>query len=214
MHGARRDNRRPSLDSYLAALDYEKSPGAVSIHLRDGGFIGTAWANRFWNSSTPFAHGKFGGYLVTRLDGYTEADAKSLTTRALAAERVAGKSAADGKVLLDTCPAFGYADPKRQPVPYGRLRGNQLQRIQCRYATGRRSPAFAERAGRVDPDGSFRREAHGLLGISRGGATTGTTTPMPTIPCVFRPGHSARRPFPQAPEHSCRPRGANRSSPT
>ena len=62
-------NRRPSLDSYLAALDYERLPGAVSGHLTDSGFTGTAWANRFWNSSTPFAHAKFGGYLVTRLDG-------------------------------------------------------------------------------------------------------------------------------------------------
>jgi predicted secreted hydrolase len=62
-------NRRPSLDSYLAALDYERLPGAVSVHLTDSGFTGTAWANRFWNSSTPFAHAKFGGYLVTRLDG-------------------------------------------------------------------------------------------------------------------------------------------------
>jgi uncharacterized protein (TIGR03790 family) len=110
------DGRRPALDSYLAALDYEKSPGAASVHLRDGGFRGTAWANRFWNSSTPFAHAKVGGYLVTRLDGYTEADAKALTTRALAAEQQAEK-AADGKILLDTCPAFGYADRKGQPRP-------------------------------------------------------------------------------------------------
>ncbi len=111
------DNRRPSLDSYLAALDYEKTAGAVSVSLSDSGFTGTAWANRFWNSSTPFVRAKFDGYLVTRLDGYTEADAKALTTRALAAEQQAGKSAADGKILLDTCPAFGYADRKRQPRP-------------------------------------------------------------------------------------------------
>ena len=111
------DNRRLSLDSYLAALDYEKTPGAVSVPLNDSGFTGTAWANRFWNSSTPFVRAKFGGCLVTRLDGYTEADAKALTTRALAAERQTGKLAAGGKVLLDTCPAFGYADRKNQPRP-------------------------------------------------------------------------------------------------
>lgn len=110
-------NRLPSLDSYLAALDYDKALGAKSIHLSDSGFTGTAWANRFWNSSTPFSHAKFGGYLVTRLDGYTEADAKALVNRALAAEQPAVKAPADGKVLLDTCPAFGYADRKRQPHP-------------------------------------------------------------------------------------------------
>ncbi len=110
------DGHRPALDSYLAALDYDKSPAAASIHLRDGGFSGTTWANRFWNSSNRFSHAKFGGYLVTRLDGYTEADAKALTTRALAAEQTAG-NAAEGKVLLDTCPAFGYADRKALPRP-------------------------------------------------------------------------------------------------
>lgn len=108
-------NRRPSLDSYLAAMDYEKTPGALDVHLSDGGFTGTAWANRFWNSPVAFSHAKFGGYLVTRLDGYTEDDAKALTTRALAAEAQAAGSAPNGKVLLDTCPAFGYADRKRQP---------------------------------------------------------------------------------------------------
>jgi uncharacterized protein (TIGR03790 family) len=106
---------RCALDSFLAALDYDKTPGTVSVHLADGGFHGTAWANRFWNSAAPFAHAKAGGYLVTRLDGYTEADAKALVARALAAERQAGKAALEGKILLDTCPAFGFADRKGQP---------------------------------------------------------------------------------------------------
>jgi uncharacterized protein (TIGR03790 family) len=108
---------RPSLDSYLAALDYNKTPEAISVQLSDSGFTGAAWANRFWNSAEPFSHAKFGGYLVTRLDGYTEADAMALTTRALEAERRAVKAPPRGKVLLDTCPAFGYADCKRQPRP-------------------------------------------------------------------------------------------------
>ena len=87
------------------------------MHLADGGFTGAAWANRFWKSSEPFSHAKFGGWLVVRLDGYTEADAKALTTRALAAERRAERRAAGGKVLLDACPAFGFADRNRQPCP-------------------------------------------------------------------------------------------------
>ena len=60
---------------------------------------------------------QFGGWRVARLDGYTEADAKALTTRALAAERRAEGPAAGGKVLLDACPAFGFADRTRQPCP-------------------------------------------------------------------------------------------------
>jgi hypothetical protein len=110
-------NSRPSLDSYLAALDYDRLPGAVEVRLADSGFTGTAWANRFWNSDQRFSHARFGGYLVARLDGYTEADAQTLTARALAAEGRTGKAAAGGKVLLDTCPAFGYADRHSQPRP-------------------------------------------------------------------------------------------------
>ncbi len=107
------DAKRPSLDSFLAALDYEKDPDLVTVKLIDGGFTGTARANRFWNSHERFSHARFGGYLVTRLDGYTEADAKALTTRALETE----KQTPTGTILLDTCPAFGYADVRHQPPP-------------------------------------------------------------------------------------------------
>src|SRR5665213_2685921 len=104
--------KRPSLDSFIAALDYQTIPNAITIDVKDGGFTGIAWANRFWDSREPFSHARFGGYLVTRLDGYTEADAKALTTRALEAE----KTPAVGTILLDTCPTFGFADSKHQPA--------------------------------------------------------------------------------------------------
>ncbi|MGA2500042.1 MAG: TIGR03790 family protein [Tepidisphaeraceae bacterium] len=111
---------RLALDSYLAALDYEKLPGAIKVDITDPNyskdFHGLAWANRYWNSNEPFSHAKFGGYLVTRLDGYTEADAKALTTRSLAAEEAArsGKRP-EGKILLDVCPGFGLGDPAEEP---------------------------------------------------------------------------------------------------
>lgn len=106
-------NKRPSLDSTLAALDYDKAPQAINVPISDSGFTGTAWANRYWQAKEPFSHAKFGGYLVTRLDGYTEEDAKALTTHALAAE----KSPPSGPILLDTCKSFGYAERAVQPVP-------------------------------------------------------------------------------------------------
>jgi len=108
------------LDSRLAALDYDQKPEAVRVLLTDGGWSGAAWANRYWNASGPFSHAKYGGYLVTRLDGYTEADAKALTTRALAAEQRSPEPqppAAGGVILLDACPAFGYGDRSAQPRP-------------------------------------------------------------------------------------------------
>ena len=109
--------RRPSLDSTIAALDYALLPGAVTVRLKDGEFSGTAWVNRYWNATEPFTHARFGGYLVTRLDGYTEADAKALTTRALAAEDRTAPPAPAAVVLLDTCPTFGYAEGTDQPRP-------------------------------------------------------------------------------------------------
>jgi uncharacterized protein (TIGR03790 family) len=97
-------NSRPSLDSYLAALDYDKNPLAGRATFRDADCVGTAWLNRFWNSSLAFSHAKFGGYLVTRLDGFTEADARALIDRALAAEQKPRK----GRILFDTNPAYDH----------------------------------------------------------------------------------------------------------
>ena len=66
----------PSVDSSLAALDYTNLPGAAKISFSGDGAMGYAFSNRYWNATEPFSHSRFGGYLVTRLDAYTEADAK------------------------------------------------------------------------------------------------------------------------------------------
>jgi hypothetical protein len=110
-----------ALDSVLAALDYDHDARAREVDITDRNFgptfHGHAWANRFWNSATPFSHVRNGGWLVTRLDGYTAADAISLTARALAAEaRAAGAQPAAGPILLDVCPAVGTGDPAQVPV--------------------------------------------------------------------------------------------------
>jgi len=99
-----------SLDSYLAALDYDQLPGTVKVRFeRDT--TGTAWLNRYWNAHVPFTHARFGGYLVTRLDGYTQADAQALITRALAAER----KLEPGRILFDVQPEFGLGKRPAQP---------------------------------------------------------------------------------------------------
>jgi uncharacterized protein (TIGR03790 family) len=102
----------PSVDSYLAALDYTNLPGVMKIDITGSGATGFAFSNRYWNAKVPFSHSKFGGYLVTRLDGYTEADAKALTTRALEAQR----GVVSGKVLFDVQPSFGLGNPESQPA--------------------------------------------------------------------------------------------------
>jgi uncharacterized protein (TIGR03790 family) len=107
-------NYHPSVDSYLAAIDYPGIKDAVRISITGSGATGYGRLNRYWNASEPFTHGKFGGYLVTRLDGYTQADAEALVTRALVAEK---PGLPDGKVLLDVQPDFGVDNVASQPVP-------------------------------------------------------------------------------------------------
>ena len=92
-----------SVDSYLAALDYAGLPNAKKIAIHGSGARGYGWLNRYWKADRPFSHAAFGGYLVTRLDGYTQADAEALVQRAIAAEQPQ-----HGAVLLDVQPIFKF----------------------------------------------------------------------------------------------------------
>jgi uncharacterized protein (TIGR03790 family) len=108
---------RPSVDSCLAAMDYAAMPATREIEIAGSGAIGRAYSNRYWNATGPFSHAKFGGYLVTRLDGYTETDAKALAGRALEAEANFPELLAHGNVLLDVQPKFGLGNKATQPGP-------------------------------------------------------------------------------------------------
>ena len=105
---------QPSVDSYLAAIDYPQIADAKEIGITGSGTVGSGWLNRYWNANEPFTHAKFGGYIVTRLDGYTEADAEALVTRALAAEQAAASSA--NQVLLDLDANRGLGDKATEPA--------------------------------------------------------------------------------------------------
>ncbi len=80
------NGKQPSLDSFIAAVDYADRKSSIPIVLNDSGFTGKCWANNFWNSHDRFSHAKFGGYLVTRLDAYTEDEAEMLINSAVASE--------------------------------------------------------------------------------------------------------------------------------
>jgi uncharacterized protein (TIGR03790 family) len=110
-----------SLDSTIAALGYDQIPGAVKVTFDDpsGYAIGTAWLNRYWNKTARFSHAAFGGYLVTRLDGYTLHDAQALTLNALRAEA----HLSGGAILLDIEPDFGLGHAHSQPSP---IKGTEI----------------------------------------------------------------------------------------
>jgi uncharacterized protein (TIGR03790 family) len=104
-------NKQPSLDSAIACLGYDERKDVVPVILNDSGFTGKCWVNRFWDSKERFSHAKFGGYLVTRLDGYSPSEAKLLTTYALQSE----KAKPTGKFLIDVAEGHGIGDMTKVP---------------------------------------------------------------------------------------------------
>ncbi|HEX4084946.1 MAG TPA: TIGR03790 family protein [Chthoniobacteraceae bacterium] len=116
-------NYNPSVDSYLSVIDYPTITSATTATLNGSGAVGVAWVNRYYFADVPFSHAAFGGYLVTRLDGYTEAEAMGLVDKAMAAET----SAPSGPILLDCEPGIGtsalknsgaiVADKTDVPIP-------------------------------------------------------------------------------------------------
>lgn len=95
-----------SVDSLLAAMDLV-NPLVVNFTLDKA--TDTAYANRYWHSGIPFTHAQYGGYLVTRLDGYTEADAKALVDRAMLPQLL------PHYILMDIDASKGLGDPSIQP---------------------------------------------------------------------------------------------------
>ncbi len=103
---------QPSLDSCVAALDYSSRSDVLRAVLRENDTKGTCYVNRFWNSAERFSHAQHGGYLVTRLDGYTAASAMALVDNALAGER----SRPLGPILLDSMLLADPVDYSKVPL--------------------------------------------------------------------------------------------------
>jgi hypothetical protein len=113
-----------SVDSYIASLNgYANNPNVSYVKVSDPNynfgtdiFKGHAWINTFWKSTVPFTHATYGGYLVSRLDGYTIADAQRLTTNSLRAEsNLANNVSNSGSILLDAYANFGLPNRSFQP---------------------------------------------------------------------------------------------------
>jgi uncharacterized protein (TIGR03790 family) len=79
-----------SVDSLLAVSQgYTAAPNVEFFDQNNILFLKT-WENNYWNANQPFSHALYGGFLVTRLDGYTLADAEALVDRALRARWLLG----------------------------------------------------------------------------------------------------------------------------
>jgi uncharacterized protein (TIGR03790 family) len=103
---------RPSLDSCLAALDYFDRSDCLRAIIVENDLKGTAYVNRFWNSKERFSHAKYGGYLVTRLDGYTVDSAKALIDNSIASDA----ARPTGVILLDSMALADPVDTSKVPL--------------------------------------------------------------------------------------------------
>lgn len=105
------NNNQPSLDSYIAAIDYTDRTDSLKVVIDEGGWKGNCFVNNFFNSSEPFSHAKHGGYLVTRLDGYTVQDAIALIDNSVASD----SNKPTGSILLDANAAVDASDVAKVP---------------------------------------------------------------------------------------------------
>ena len=105
-------NNQPSLDSYLAAIGYFGNPTTKHVVIDEGGWKGKCFVNNYFNSNERFSHAKFGGYLVTRLDGYTVDAAIALIDNAMAASNQKPM----GSFFLDANAAADPTDIAKVPL--------------------------------------------------------------------------------------------------
>ena len=104
-------NTQPSLDSYIAGIDYFDRSTSLKVVIDEGGWKGNCFVNNYFNSTERFSHAKFGGYLVTRLDGYTVEAAMALVDNSVASDG----SKPTGTILLDASVAAGASDVEKVP---------------------------------------------------------------------------------------------------
>ena len=82
-----------SVDGFLSTMDLKVAPirgDLPSVPDKEQGEEIRRAINPYFNKREPFSHSKFKMYLVTRLEGYTAADAKALVDRSLAAKKEKG----------------------------------------------------------------------------------------------------------------------------
>lgn len=104
-------NTQPSLDSYIAGMDYFDRPNSLKVVIDEAGWKGNCFVNNYFNSTERFSHAKFGGYLVTRLDGYTVEAAMALVDSSVASDG----SKPTGTILLDASVGAEASDVAKVP---------------------------------------------------------------------------------------------------
>lgn len=151
-----------SLDSYLATMNMSLQPmvqpSAESVK---------RISNPYFNKDEPFSAKKYGFYLVTRLDGYTFADAKRLVDNSMKAKEE------KGLFFFDSVPNIsndGYGPLNASMVAAGKLLGERGFQVQVDRA----------------PDFIMPREA--LMGYSSWGSNDQHFDKSRYQSAIFKPG--------------------------
>ncbi len=151
-----------SVDALLAAMELP----VPAPRRRDPASLARA-ANPYFGAEEPFRHARYGLYLVTRLDGYTERQARDLLRRARAARPVCGP------FLIDL-------DPSKTTGGYGVVTASM----------GRAGRLLAARGfdARVDSTAAFAALAEPLAGYYSWGSNDGGFSPRTWRSLRFLPG--------------------------
>lgn len=151
-----------SLDARIAAMDLSMKP-MVTPSTEDVKRV----ASPYFNKNEPFSRRKFGFFLVTRLDGYTFADARRLVDNALKAK------AEKGLFFFDSIPNIandGYGPMNHSMVAAGELLGKAGFEVT------------------VDRSGDFVMPKSPLMGYASWGSNDQRFNKSTYQSAVFRPG--------------------------
>ncbi len=185
-------NTQPSLDSYIAALDYFDRPASLKVVIDEGGWKGTCFVNNYFNSTERFSHAKHGGYLVTRLDGYTVEAAMALVDTSIASDT----SKPTGAIFLDAsvgAEASDVAKVPQLPSKDGRTNMEMISGLGVKdwNADLLASAANLQKAGQtheLEQTDAFVGNKSGLMGYASWGSNDGKFTIESYKSIKFAPG--------------------------
>ncbi len=185
-------NTQPSLDSYIAALDYFERPDSLKVVIDEGGWKGNCFVNNYFNSTERFSHAKHGGYLVTRLDGYTVEAAMALVDSSVASDN----SPATGMIFLDAsvgAEASDVAKVPQSPIKDGKTNMEMISGMGVKdwNADLLAAAAGLQKAGvahELDQTAAFLGNKQGLMGYASWGSNDGKYTPENYKSLQFAPG--------------------------
>lgn len=185
-------NTQPSLDSYIAGLDYFDRPSSLKVVIDEGGWKGNCFVNNYFDSTERFSHAKHGGYLVTRLDGYTVESAMALIDSSVASDG----TKPTGSIFLDAsvgAEASDVAKVPQSPIKDGKTNMEMISGLAVKdwNADLLAAGAKLQKSGvpvELEQSEAFLDNKQGLMGYASWGSNDGKFTEESYKSIKFAPG--------------------------